>query len=300
MGNKINLLLLYCFVDDFCLEFEPEWNEKLIGKKTRISERMTMAEVLTIMIWFQTSGWRCFKNFYRSIEEYHRKDFPKLLSYGRFVEIKSRASIPLNCLLQFVMGDCSGEGFIDATPLKVCHNKRIYDHKVFKNIAKRGKSTMGWFFGFKIHIVCNTKGELLSFRLTKGNCDDRKMVMGLCKNMFGKIYADKGYISKKLFEEMMDIGIKIVTQMKKNMKAKPMILEESIMLKKRSLIESVFHILKDMLHIDHSRHRSPKNFLINILAALTAYCFYPNKPSIRLEKHGMQNFSALNNGLLIA
>jgi Transposase DDE domain len=294
MVNKINLLLLFCYVDDFCLGFEPEWNKKLIGK-VKFCETMTMAEVLTILIWFQTSGWRCFKNFYQYLQQHHKQDFPNLLSYNRFIEIKPRATIPLSCLLQFSLGACTGTSFIDATPLKVCHNKRIFGNKVFKDLAKRGKSTMGWFFGFKLHITCNTNGELLSVKITTGNCDDRKSVKDLCKNIFGKVYGDKGYVSHKLFEEMLEVGVQIVTQLREKMKPKIMPLEDRLMLKKRSLIESVFHILKDVLHIDHSRHRSPKNFLINFMGALTAYCLYPNKPSIRLEKHEMPKFSLIEN-----
>ena len=300
MVNKIDLDALFCYVDDFCLLFEPEWNKKLIGKKTPIAGNMTLSEFLTILIWFQTSGWRCFKNFYLHLQHYHKKDFPKLLSYNRFVEIKSRAVIPLNCLLQFSLSPCSGISFIDATPLKICHNKRIFTNKVFKDLARRGKSTMGWFFGFKLHITCNTVGNLLSVKITTGNSDDRKSVKGLCKNMFGKVYGDKGYLSQKLFEEMLEAGVQIVTQLRNKMKPKMMPLEDRLMLKKRSLIESVFHILKDMLHIDHSRHRSPKNFFINILAALTAYCLYPNKPSIRVEKHELHEFQAPENLTLAA
>jgi hypothetical protein len=261
---------------------------------------MTLSEVLTILIWFQTSGWRCFKNFYSYLQQHHKKDFPQLLSYNRFIEIKARAAIPLNCLLQFSLSQCTGVSFIDATPLKICHNKRIFSNKVFKDLACRGKSTMGWFFGFKLHITCSTSGDLLSAQITTGNTDDRKNVKGLCKNLFGKVYGDKGYISQKLFVELLAAGVQIVTQLKNKMKPKIMPLEDRLMLKKRSLIESVFHILKDMLHIDHSRHRSPKNFLINILAALTAYCLYPNKPTIRMEKHELREFQASENLTLAA
>jgi hypothetical protein len=298
--NKIDITELFCYADDFCKVFQPQWEQKLIGPKMAASEKLNMAEILTILIWFQTSGWRCFKNFYRHLQQFHTGEFPGLVSYNRFVELKQGATIPLACLLQYSLGACTGVSFIDATPLKVCHNKRIFTNKVFKDLAKRGKSTMGWFFGFKIHIVVNTAGELLAFQITKGNRDDRKSVKTLCRNMTGKIYGDKGYISQKLFEEMFDLGIKIVTQMRENMKPRTMLMEERLMLKKRSLIESVFHILKDMLHIDHTRHRSPRNFLVNILAALTAYCFYPNKPSIRCEKSELHENSAPQKSMLVA
>ena len=97
-------------------------------------------------------------------------------------------------------GKCTGITFIDSTPLKVCHNKRIFYNRVFNGIAERGKSTMGWFFGFKLHLIVNDKGEIINFVLTAGNTDDRNldMIQKLCQKVFGKLYGDKGYISHKL------------------------------------------------------------------------------------------------------
>ena len=102
--------------------------------------------------------------------------------------------------------------------------------------------------------------------------------------MNGKIFCDKGYISQALFEEMMRTGVKIVTQLKSTMKTKLIEIDESELLKKRSVIESVFHLLKDILHLNHTRHRSPKNFIVNVISALCAYCLYPNKPKVKMPK----------------
>jgi hypothetical protein len=183
----------------------------------------------------------------------------------------------------FQFGGQTNISYIDSTPLKICHNKRIYSNKVFDGIAKRGKSTMGWFFGFKLHIVINEMGEILSAQLTKGNVDDRKVVPLLCKKIKGKLFGDKGYISQKLFEEMLEKGLRIVTALRTKMKPKLMCFEESEILKKRSVVESVFHILKDILTLNHTRHRNPVNFMVNIFSALCAYCLYPGKPAIKFK-----------------
>lgn len=281
MFQQISLIELFCLVDDFCLAFEPEWNASLIGGKPPSCE-LSMGEVLTILILFQMSGWRCFKYFYIYLLQCHKQDFPKLLSYSRFVEIKGRYIVPLTSFLNYHLAECSGISYVDSTPIKICHNKRIYTNRVFKGMAKRGKSTMGWFFGFKLHIITNEKGELLSAKFTKGNVDDRHPIPNLCKNIKGLLFGDRGYISQKLFDAMMKEGLRIVTALRTKMKPKLMLWGESELLKKRSMIESVFHILKDMLHVDHTRHRSPINFVVNLLGALCAYCLYPNKPSIRI------------------
>ncbi|MGK5088363.1 IS982 family transposase [Bdellovibrionota bacterium FG-2] len=282
MIKQINLLELFCYVDDFCKEFEPQWYRSVIGKRTFHCD-LAMSEVLTILIAFQFSGFKTFKYFYSFLQSAHKNDFPKLLSYSRFVEIERHFFVPLISFLEFHFVGCSDISYVDSTPLKICHNKRIYSNKVFKQTARRGKSTMGWFFGFKLHIATNEKGELLSAQITKGNVDDRKVVPSLCKNIRGRLFGDKGYISQKLFEEMLKKGLRIVTALRTKMKPKLMVFGESELLKKRSMIESVFHILKNILLLNHTRHRSQINCMINIIGALCAYCLYPGKPSIKLD-----------------
>lgn len=282
MIKKINLLELFCHVDDFCKEFEPHWQKNMIGRKT-FQCSLSMSEVLTILILFQFSGYKNFKYFYEFLQQIHKKEFPKLLSYSRFIEIERHFLVPLISFLHFHFAGCSGTSYVDSTPLKICHNKRIYMNKVFKKLARRGKSTMGWFFGFKLHIVTNEKGELLSAKITKGNVDDRKVIPTLCKNIKGRLFGDKGYISQKLFEEMLENGLRIVTALRTKMKPKLMVFGESELLKKRSMIESVFHILKDILLLNHTRHRSPINFMVNLIGALCAYCLYPGKPAIKIN-----------------
>ena len=127
--------------------------------------------------------------------------------------------------------------YIDSTSLNVCHPKRIYRNKVFKGLAKRGKTTKGWFFGFKLHIIIDDKGNLMKAKLTKGNADDRSVVPQMTANMKGFLFADKGYVSKDLFLRLMARGLKIITGVKCTMKNILMSFEEKILLRKRSLVE---------------------------------------------------------------
>ncbi len=174
----------------------------------------------------------------------------------------------------------TGISYIDATSIAVCHPKRISRNKVFKGLAKLGKTTYGWFFGFKLHMVINEKGEIQGVTLTKGNVDDRKPVPNLTEKLIGLLFGDKGYIKKELFEKLFDRGLKLVTKVKKGMKNTLMLLEEKIFLRKRSIIETVFGYLKDRLELEHSRHRSPINFLVHIFSTLVSYSMKPKKPSI--------------------
>lgn len=141
---------------------------------------------------------------------------------------------------------------------------------------------MGWFYGFKLHLIINEQGEILSFCLTSGNVDDRNEAVmdSLTKEIFGKLFADRGYISQKLFEKLLKKDITLITRAKKNMKNKLMDYYDRLMLRKRTVIESVNDFLKNICNIEHSRHRSITNFLVNLVSALAAYSFLPKKPSI--------------------
>lgn len=169
-----------------------------------------------------------------------------------------------------LLGKCTGISFVDSTPLRVCRNQRIHMHKVFKGLAARGKCSMGWFFGFKLHLICNEKGELLNFMFTPGDVDDRKPLEydSFVKEIYGKLVGDKGYISKKLFERLFVDGIQLVTKLKSNMKGAMMSVFDRLLLRKRSIIETVNDELKNIAQIEHSRHRSFENFVVNMLGQL--------------------------------
>ena len=157
--------------------------------------------------------------------------------------------------------------------------------KVFKGFAEKDKSTMGWYVGFKLHLLCNDKGELVNFVLTKANVDDcdAKVIDTLTDKVFGKLYADKGYISQTLFGRLWDDGVHMVTGLRSNMKQRMMSLYDKIMLRKRSIIESINDMLKNVAQLVHSRHRSVHNFIMNLMAVMGAYCFFANKPEVNFD-----------------
>ena len=248
---------------------------------------MCTSEVITIYYLFHLSGFRCFKHFYIFYVQKHMKnEFPNTVSYNRFVELMQSALMPMTIFAKTCcLGSCTGISFVDSTPIRVCKNKRIGRNKVFKGIATTGKSTMGWFHGFKLHIIINDKGELLSFAITQANVDDRDPLKneGFLKAVFGKLFADKGYISKELHKLLFVDGIELITNLKNNMKNSLMLMSDKILLRKRSVIETVKDELKNICQVEHSRHRSVANFMTNLIAGIIAYHFLPKKPSIKFE-----------------
>lgn len=282
-GMKRDITELYSFIDDFCkIYFEYKKRKLLPSLKLRNRDcRMSLSELLTIVIMYHTSYAKNFKYFYKTCIEYiYKNDFPRALSYNRFIELIPRLFIPLNILIHLLLGETSGTYFIDATTIKICHNQRRYSNKVFKGLAKQGKSSMGYFYGFKLHLVINERGEVIALKITKGNVDDRAPVHKLTKGLTGTLYADKGYIKQNLFVSLYKRGLKIVHGIKKNMQNKLMSLKEKTLLKKRNIIETVFDYLKNKMNLEHTRHRSPINAFVHILSTLVAYTLKKNKPSI--------------------
>jgi hypothetical protein len=285
----MDIVRLFVDCDEFCKETLPELNAQQPrlsdGKKHRQRESgLTMSEVMTIVILFQSSGFRNFKTYYTGHVCAHlRKEFPGLVSYQRMVELQSQTALPLTIFLRTRFGRCTGSSFVDATSIAICHNRRIESNKVFRGLAKRGKTSTGWFYGFKVHLVITDSGELLGVMITAGNVDDRKPVPAMTQKLFGKLFGDRGYISQKLFEELYERGLQLITKLKKNMKNKLMPMVDKILLRKRALIETVNDQLKNICQIEHTRHRSKINFLVNLLAALIAYTYQEKKPSLNLH-----------------
>jgi len=286
----MSLLELFCSVDDFCQAYLRAGTGKQLGSGKRQRRRggeLHLSEVLTIIIHFHQSHYRDFKAYYtQHVQVNLSSEFPKLVSYHRFVELMSRALVPLTLYLQRCLGHCTGLSFIDSTALTVCHNKRIASNRVFAGLAQRGKTTLGWFYGFKLHLVVNDCGELLAFCLTAGNVDDRAPVPRLARRLFGKLFGDKGYVSQALFDQLFSQHtLQLITKLRKNMKNKLMLYTDRLLLRRRAIIETVNDQLKNISQIEHSRHRSPLNFLVNLMAGLIAYCWQPKKPSLGILHH---------------
>lgn len=278
---------IFFLADDFCKEFYSEIKKMSLGHEPKRKPKMSHSEVITIMILFHYGCFRTMKHFYMEyVQKHMRHLFPETVSYNRFVELMEEETLALAIFVKtFCLGECTGISYVDSTPLRVCKNKRIGRNKVFKGIAERGKSTMGWFYGFKLHLLLNERGEILNFMITPGNVDDRKPLAdkAFVKKILGKLYADKGYISQRLTEVLFVDGISLITGIRNNMKNTLVSLADKILLRKRSVIETVNDELKTMCQIEHSRHRCPVNFLTNLLAAIAAYSFFPKKPSIKFD-----------------
>ena len=281
---KKDITRLFCLVDDFLKEIEEERKKKQIedGKSQRKPTRtpgLTESEIATIVLMFQESPCRNFRYFYKTYLQQYKPEF----RYERFVALMPRILYFLTLLFCCTLRKRSKIAYIDSTSLNVCHPKRIYRNKVFRGLAKRGKTTKGWFFGFKLHIIIDDKGNLMNAKLTKGNADDRSVVPQMTANMKGFLFADKGYISKDLFLRLMSRGLKIITGVKCTMKNILMSFEEKVLLRKRSLVETVFDYLKNKFMLEHSRHRSFINMLVHIISTLTAYQLKSTKPSFSVR-----------------
>ena len=280
-----SITALFCCIDDFAKTFEDCERKQLIStrRKRLRSGKLSVGEMLFIMVLFHVSPFKNFKTFWHSgINQKYRDCFGDLPSYGRFVTLMPRLLVPLCVLLQCFRGEETGIYFVDSTKLAVCHNKRIKRNKVFKGLAKRGRSTMGWFFGFKLHMVINNKGEVMAVKITAGNTDDRKPFDSMTAALEGRIVGDKGYISRHLFQELWKRGLHLITGIRRNMKNFLMPLLHKLLLRKRSIIETLFDKLKSHMGLEHSRHRSAANAFVHILSCIAAYVLA--QPKVKMGK----------------
>lgn len=282
---------VFCDVDDFCKSFEADFHKTLLsnGLKTPRRCKMSLSEMMTIMIHFHQSGYRCFKHFYlQHVQTTLVEAFPIQLSYTRFVELIPSSIIALSVYMKSRLAKPSGIAYVDSTSLKVCLNQRIYRHKTFKQSAARGKTSMGWFYGFKLHLIVSERGEILAVKCTPGNTSDVTVLEELCENLFGKLFGDRGYISKKASENLKDkFGIDLMTTVRKNMKPKQISKFDKVLLRGRSIIETINDQLKNIYQIEHTRHRAWTSFVANLIAGLVAYTFQEKKPALDIDYAGL-------------
>src|SRR4051794_31686127 len=282
----IDITALYCCLDDFSKLF-AEWEaHRLIPSQTtrqRMS-KLSRSEMLFIMVLFHLSPFKHFKVFYLyGIGQQHRDCFGALPHYDRFVSLMPRLFAPLMVLLHSLSGEPTGVSFADSTKLAVCHNCRIHRHKVFDGLAARGQTSMGWFYGLKLHFVINHKGQVMALKIPPGNTADSTVLDEITRHLVGKLYADKGYIGQDLFKTLWQRGLHLITGIRRNMRNHLMPLGDKILLRKRFVIETVLDILNSEMGLEHSRHRSVTNAMVHVLSCLVAYAFRPGKPSISLR-----------------
>ena len=287
----MSLLALFCAVDDFWKSFAPGWHHSQVQRGAITRRRpgqLSESEVMTILIHFHQSHYRTFKAYYTEYVTVHlRGEFPRLVSYPRFVSVMPSVLVPLCAYLDSGLGRCRGLSLVDSTPLAVCHNRRIKRHRVFAGLAERGKNSVGWFYGFKLHLIVNDQGELLAYALTPGNVDDRRPVPQMAHGLFGTLLGDKGYLSQALVATLLQQGVNLLTPIKRSMKQRLVTLTDKLLLRKRVLIETINDQLKHQAQIEHTRHRSLTNFLVNVVGGLIAYCHQPKKPSLRVSPDGL-------------
>jgi len=289
----------FCEVDDFCKHFIPLWEARLLADKTRKrrrKSRLSIAEIMTIIIHFHQSKFRDFKTYYLGyVKRFLLSEFPNILSYSRFIELVPSVIPPLTAFLTSLFSKPTGISFIDSTKLSVCHVIRAKRNKVFKDIAAHGQGSMGWFYGFKLHLIINHKGEIINAHISEGNKDDRAPLESIVPENIGKLYGDKGYLGKSCAAKLKEKGCELITNVRKNMKKQALPIWDKIMLRKRFLIETVNGQLKEESQIEHTRHRSVSGFMVNVLGALISYCLSDTKPTMKLSKKDLESLKAAKN-----
>lgn len=284
-------VVLFYHIDEFYKVYAEEMKKRgLPGKKSLAGRKsaMTPAEIITLRIMFHESGYKTFKDFFTREEQALLSSyFPNLVSYSRCVELCEELAMAMMIMAKcFCLAQSDGISYIDSTKLEVCNIKRASSHKTCANLATKGHTSIGWFFGFKLHLVTNAFGEIVDFDITSGNVADNNesLIRRITRNVMGKLFGDKGYLlNAKLFADLVKRGLTVITKVRSNMKQRLMTIEEKAALSKRGISETVFGILKEGLSLEHSRHRSPQALFAHIAATIMAYFFRPNKPSIRFS-----------------
>lgn len=290
--KALRLTHIFIVCDDFCNAL-TDWQCQQGCLPTTKPGELADSEMLTISIFYHYSGAKCFEYYYRDwVLPQMKTYFPQLISYERFVARMPRLLPGLFVLLKWLCARSQRTGFyiIDSKPLPVCHNRRIEQNRVFAGLAARGKSSMGWFYGFKAHLVINQYGELVNFVLTPGNVADNNagVLTEALEGLQGQCVGDRGYLTK-LFAQFYAQGLQLITKLRRRMKNILMPLSDRLKLRKRGLIESVNDLLTSVFDVSHTRHRSPINAQVNMLSGLIAYCFYPAKPSIVVPENKRLN-----------
>jgi hypothetical protein len=285
--SEIKLIELFIDVDDLLKSFQAYQNSRQVGqarRPTRIPQ-LSESEVCTILAAYHLSGYKCFEYYYRQvIKKSYLSYFPKAPGYERFLVLVSRCYQlmylwSLHCCLKAAR---TGLYIIDSKRSEVCHLKREHSHRVFSVSARKGKTSTGWFYGFKLHLVINDRGEIVNRTLTGGNAADNNpaLLQKLLTGLTGICLGDKGYFTS-LFECFYGHKLHLVTKPKRNMKPDwPCLIDHQHYLKKRALIESVNDLLISVCDLEHTRHRKPENAFAHIAAALIAYQFLEHKPAI--------------------
>ena len=277
---------VFCEVDDFCQAFEAQRQAYLLGSGATPrgpQPGLAVSEIITLLLVLHSSRFKYLKNFYQGLAlPLLRQCFPGMPCYEQFVAVQQRAFVPLMFFLLSRLGKKTGIYYIDSTALPVCDNHRIQRHKTFAGLAARGKTSMGWFFGFKLHLVFNHLNQIVVCKLTPGQVHDTQPVPQLTKHLLGKLFGDKGYIGKQLAQKLLRRGLTLFTRVRKNMKSLPLALPDKLLLNARNMAETIIGSIKQFSSLNLPMHRQPLNAFLHLLAAITAYQINPIKPKFKL------------------
>lgn len=275
----------FCEFDDFCKSIRTQWEAMLLTEGNQPKRKhgpqggLCDSEIMTLLVLYHNSCFKNFKTFYNGIVlGMLRSCFPHAPCYERFLTLTKRVWALLAFFLASRRGDKTDIYYIDSTPLVVCHNRRISRHKVFAGLAARGKTSTGWFFGFKLHLVFNHKREIVALKLTPGNVSDTTPVPELTKDLVGKLFGDKGYIGQKLAQELLRRGLALMTRVRRNMKSLPVSFFDKALLNGRNIAETIIGHIKEFSSLRLPKHRSVFNAFTHITAAIIAYQIDPLPP----------------------
>jgi len=295
--DKLTQIFIDC--DDFMKDFQPWFVHHGIGGAASPVSKLSGSEIITICIAYHFSRYDCFKSFYRQMVEKQLKPyFPDIPSYPRFVSLRKHCLLEMSLFLVSRMSLPGQQAnFIDSKQLPSCHIKREKNHKTMKGLASKGKTSTGWFFGLKLHLVINQYAQLCNFMLTGGRVSDNngKALKTLFKRLKGLFFGDKGYLTK-LKGWLSERGVYLVTKARKNMRHRKLALSEKHYLRHRGIIETVFGLLCFQADIDHARHRSQKGMVMNLFSGLLAYTYFDALP--RLKMYAPTNQIALSKDLI--
>jgi len=271
----------FCVFDDFVSAVRAQIAGRLLsdGKSERRRgppAGLVDSEIMTILIMYHESRFKNFKIFYNvMILKMYRTCFPCAPCYERFLTLTKYVLPLLTLFLASMASTKTGIYYVDSTPLPVCHNKRISKHRVFEGLAARGRTSVGWFFGFKAHFIFNDLRQVVAVKITPGNVNDTVPLPELSKNLSGKIFGDKGYVSKKVAKILSERGLFLLTRPKKNMAPLPISVHDEILLKGRSIAETIIGHIKEFSSLRLPKHRSVPNAFTHIIAAIVSYQFQP-------------------------
>jgi hypothetical protein len=275
----------FCQFDDFCQAFGPHWQARLLSQEAQPAKKrgpqagLADSEIMTILVLYHSSQFRHFRTFYEGVVlTLLRSAFPKAPCYARFIAVTKHVWVPLTVFLLSRMGRRTGIYYIDSTPLPVCHPRRINRHKVFAGLAERGKTSTGWFFGFKLHLVFNHDRQIVALTLTPGNVHDTTPVPHLTRDLIGKLFADKGYVGKDLAQRLLRRGLILMTPMRRNMKRLPVSFFDKALLNGRNIVETIIGHIKEFSSLRLPKHRSVCNAFTHLTAAIVAYQINPLPP----------------------